>query len=74
MITIQKVTNDVQSVPRQSPDIYWHAELYLEDHVQYSTVQIPNVICDGHLQIIGCVGIVRIHWAFYRTPEKKSGG
>jgi hypothetical protein len=27
MITIQKVTNNVQSVPRQSPDIYWHAEL-----------------------------------------------
>jgi hypothetical protein len=27
MITIQKVTSNVQSVPRQSPDIYWHAEL-----------------------------------------------
>jgi hypothetical protein len=27
MITIQKVTCNVQSVPRQSPDIYWHAEL-----------------------------------------------
>jgi hypothetical protein len=26
MITIQKVTRIVQSVPRQSPDIYWHAE------------------------------------------------
>jgi hypothetical protein len=24
MITIQKVTSNVQSVPRQSPDIYWH--------------------------------------------------
>jgi len=23
----QKVTRNVQSVPRQSPDIYWHAEL-----------------------------------------------
>jgi hypothetical protein len=22
----------------------------LEDRVQYSTVRIPNVICDGHLQ------------------------
>jgi hypothetical protein len=29
--------------------------------VQYCTVQIPNVFCDGHLQIIICVGIVRIH-------------
>jgi hypothetical protein len=25
-----------------------------EDHVQYSTVHIPNVFCDGHLQIINC--------------------
>jgi hypothetical protein len=33
----------------------------LEDRVQYSTVHIPNVFCDGHLQIIKCVGIVRIH-------------
>jgi hypothetical protein len=27
MITIQKVTSNVQSVSRQSPDIYWHVEL-----------------------------------------------
>jgi hypothetical protein len=33
----------------------------LEDRVQYSTVHIPTVFCDGHLQIINCVGIVRIH-------------
>jgi hypothetical protein len=32
----------------------------LEDRVQYSTVRIPNVFCDGHLKIINCVGIVRI--------------
>jgi hypothetical protein len=25
MITIQKATSNVQSVPRQSPDIYWHS-------------------------------------------------
>jgi hypothetical protein len=24
MITIQKITSNVQSVPGQSPDIYWH--------------------------------------------------
>ena len=24
----------------------------LEDRVQYSTVHIPNVFCDGHFQII----------------------
>jgi hypothetical protein len=26
----------------------------LEDRVQYSTVHIPDVFCDGHLQIINC--------------------
>ena len=30
----------------------------LEGRVQYSTVHIPNVFCDGHLQFISCVGIV----------------
>jgi len=35
----------------------------LEDRVQNSTVRIlPNVFCDGHIQIINCVVIVRIHW------------
>jgi hypothetical protein len=29
----------------------------LEDRVQYSTVPIPNVFCDGHLQIINCVRV-----------------
>jgi hypothetical protein len=27
MIKIQEVTSKVQSVLRQSPDIYWHAEM-----------------------------------------------
>jgi len=27
MITIQKVTSNVQNVPRWSLDIYWHTEL-----------------------------------------------
>jgi hypothetical protein len=36
----------------------------LEDRVQYRTVHIPNVFCDGHLQIMNCVRIVRIHWVF----------
>ena len=31
----------------------------LEDRVQYSRVLIPNVFCDGHLQLISCVGIFR---------------
>jgi hypothetical protein len=29
----------------------------LKDRVQYSTVHIPNVFCEGHLQIINYVGI-----------------
>jgi hypothetical protein len=33
----------------------------LEDRVQYSTAHNSNVFCDDHLQIISCVGIVRIH-------------
>jgi hypothetical protein len=62
MITIQKVTSNVQSVPRQSPHTFIDTpNCVLEDHVQYSTVHIPNVFCDGHLQIINCAGIVRIH-------------
>jgi hypothetical protein len=40
----------------------------LEDRVQYSTVHIPNAFCDGHLQLINCVGIVRqVHRDFLIT-------
>jgi hypothetical protein len=39
----------------------------LENRVQYSTVCIPNVFCNGHFQIINCVGIVRIYWGFLIT-------
>ena len=34
----------------------------LEDRVQYNTVHIPNVLCEGHLQIINCMGIVIVRW------------
>ena len=30
-----------------------------KDRVRYSTVHISNVFCDGHLEIINYVGIVR---------------
>jgi len=33
----------------------------LKDRVQYSTVHILNVFCDGHLKTINCVGIVQMH-------------
>ena len=46
----------------------------LEDRVQYTTVHIPNVFCDGHIQLINTVGIVGIHWVFHDTPEKKKLG
>jgi hypothetical protein len=36
----------------------------IEDRVQYSTVHIRNVFCGYNLQIISCLGIVRIHWGF----------
>jgi len=40
----------------------------LEDCVQYSTVHIPNIFCDGHLQIINCVGIFcQVHRDFLIT-------
>ena len=40
----------------------------LEVRVQYSTVHIPNVFCDGHLQLINFVGIVRqVHRDFLIT-------
>jgi hypothetical protein len=70
MITIQKVTGNVQSVPHQSPDIDT-PNCVLEDRVQYSTVHIPNVFFDGHLWLINCVGIVRIQ--FFTAPQKKNG-
>ena len=41
-----------------------------EDRVQYSTVHIPNVFCDGRFHFINCVGIVRIH-CFFITPQRK---
>jgi len=34
----------------------------LEHRVQFSTVHIPDVFCNGHLQIFSCVGIVIVRW------------
>ena len=33
----------------------------LEDNIQYSTLHITNVFCDGHLQIINCIVLYNIH-------------
>jgi hypothetical protein len=35
--------------------------------VQYNKVRIPNMFCDGRLQIINCVGIVQRHTEFLIT-------
>jgi hypothetical protein len=62
--TIQKVTSNVQNAPHQSPGILTR-QTVLEDRFQYNTVHIPNVFCDGHLQIINCVGIVCVYVCMY---------
>jgi len=61
MITIQKVTSNVQSFPASLQTFIDTPNCVLEDRVQYSTVHIPNVFCDGRLQPINCVRIFRIH-------------
>jgi hypothetical protein len=45
----------------------------LEDHVQYSTVHIPNVFCDGHLQIFKVWGLFE-YIEFFITPQRKTSG
>jgi len=61
MISIQKVTSNVQSFPASLQTFIDTPNYVLEDRVQYSTVYIPNVFCDGRLQPINCVRIFRIH-------------
>jgi hypothetical protein len=61
MSTIQKVTSNIQSVPASLQTLIDTPDCVLENRVQYSAVRVPNVFCDDHLQIIICVGIVRIH-------------
>jgi hypothetical protein len=58
MITIQKVTSNVQSTPATVHTFIDTPNSVLEDRVRYNTVHIANVFCDGHLQIINCVGTV----------------
>jgi hypothetical protein len=58
LITIQKVTSYVQSVPTRLQTFIDMPNCVLEDRVHYRTVHIPNVFCDGYFQIMNCVGIV----------------
>jgi len=41
----------------------------LKDRVQYSTVHISNVFCDGHLQLINCVRIVLYYTVIVRCTK-----
>jgi len=61
MITIEKVTSNVQSFSASLQTFIDTPNCVLEDRVQYSTVYTPNVFCDGCLQTINCARIVRIH-------------
>jgi hypothetical protein len=56
MITIRKVMFKVSPTSLQT--FMDTSKCVLEDCGQYSTIHNPNVFCDGHLQIINCVGIV----------------
>jgi hypothetical protein len=61
MITIQNVTSNFKVSPASLQTFINKSNCVLEERVRYSTVQIPNVFCDGHLQIIDCVEIVLTH-------------
>jgi hypothetical protein len=68
MITIQKVTSNVQNVPSLSPDIYWNDEFLFSKTVfsiARSAFRMYSVT--GHLQIINCGGNVRMHWVFQQV-------
>jgi hypothetical protein len=68
MITIQKVTNNVQSVPRQSPYIYWHTEVCSRRPVQYSTIVVDDWKCIKYcIFACFCTVIVRCTETF-RVP------
>jgi hypothetical protein len=66
MITIQKVTSNVQSVPRQSPDIYWHAELCSKTvfSIARSTFRMYSVMA---ILTSSAVWAVFEYWVFHRT-------
>ena len=77
MITIQKVTSNVmfKVSPASLQTFIYTPNCVLEDPVQYSTVHIPNIFCDGHLQLINCMSIVFEYIEFFIAPQrKKSGG
>jgi hypothetical protein len=69
MITIRKVTSNVQSAPVSLQTCIDTPNCVLDDRVLYNTVHIPNVFCDGHLQLINCVGIVIVSCTgtYYRS-------
>jgi hypothetical protein len=69
MITIQKVTSNVQSVPCPLQTLIDTTNGVIEDRVQYSTVHAQNIFCASHLQIINYVGIVFFGTVIIRCTE-----
>jgi hypothetical protein len=51
MIKMQKVTSNVKMFPASLHTFIDTPNCVLEDRVQYSTVHILNVFCDGHRQV-----------------------
>jgi hypothetical protein len=55
MITMQKVTSNVQSVPRQFPDIYWQADYFAADRQGEGDTRLiltPSVIPNSNYVIM----------------------
>jgi hypothetical protein len=72
MITIQKVTSNVQSVPRQSPDIYWHARGYTRLTLTASVIPNSNYVimvsdwnCLKYFCVFFCTVIIRCTDTFW---------
>jgi hypothetical protein len=50
MSTVQKVTSNVQSVHRQSPDIYWHADCQGQEDIRLTLT--PSIIPNSNYVIM----------------------
>ena len=73
MITIQKVTSNVQSVPHQSPDIYWHSELFLKTvfSIARSTFRMCSAMAIFNSSIVW--GLFE-YTEFFIAPQRKKIG
>jgi hypothetical protein len=70
MITIKKLQVILKVATASLRTFIDTPNCVLEDRVQSTTVRIQNLFRDGHLQIMNCVGIVRIRWFFLSHPKE----